>query len=402
MVGARARQLLDWARAHRQELVEYVCRLASAESPTAEPGAQRAVLALLQTELERVGLRVRCQRGRLSGGMLLARPGEQRGGPFQLLLGHCDTVWPTGTLQEMPVEATAELIRGPGVFDMKGGLAQLVFALRALSELELEPDVRPVALVNSDEEMGSRESSRYIEMLARRASRALVLEPAFGPDGRLKTARKGGGRFEVVVIGKSAHAGLDPEAGTSAILELSHVIQKLHALNDPERGVTVNVGVIEGGYRPNVVAARARAVVDVRVPSARDAARIEYAIGTIRPVTPGSRLEVTGRIGRPPMERTAASRTLWEAARLAGTELGLTLHETAVGGMSDGNTASLHAPTLDGLGPIGDGAHAAHEFISIDGLVERTALLAMVLLLPVDLERFVQGRTASSQTGGPS
>ena len=386
MTTERARRLIDWARAHRQEQLEYLSRLASAESPTDDPAAQEPVIGLLTEGFEAAGLQVRRLPGRASAGQLLARSRRPRPpGPLQLLLGHCDTVWPAGTLRSMPVEVTEDVIRGPGVYDMKGGLAQMVFALRALQDFGLRPEVAPVVLVNSDEETGSGDSSAAIERLARRASRVLVLEPAFGPDGRLKTARKGGGRFEVEVIGRSAHAGLDPGAGASAILELSHVIQKLHALNDPERGVTVNVGVIEGGYRPNVVAAHARAVVDVRVPSARDAARIEYAIGTIRPVTPGARIQVCGRIGRPPMERTPANRALWRAVRAAGAGLGLDLRETAVGGMSDGNTASRYAPTLDGLGPTGDGAHAAHEFVWIDGLVERTALLAEVLLLPSDL-----------------
>lgn len=399
MTTERAGQLLEWTRGRRGELVEYVRRLALLESPTDDPASQEPVLSLLRQGLEAAGLEVRRLAGRSFGGQLLARGSRERwegrrGRPYQLLLGHCDTVWPIGTLRDMPVEVKSDVIRGPGVYDMKGGLAQIVFALRALRELGMEPEVPPVVFVNSDEERGSRESRRHIERLARRASRALVLEPAFGPDGRLKTARKGGGRFEIEVIGKSAHAGLDPEAGASAILELSHVIQKLHALNDPERGVTVNVGVIEGGYRPNVVAARARALVDVRVPSATDAARVEYAIGTIRPVTPGARIEIGGGIGRPPLERTPANRTLWHAARAAGSELGLELREAAVGGMSDGNTASLHAPTLDGLGPTGDGAHAAHEFVFIDGLVERTALLAALLLLPADLEKAPEAATA--------
>jgi glutamate carboxypeptidase len=403
MTTERARRLLEWARGHRAELVDFVRRLALAESPTDDPIAQEPVLSLLSQGFEDAGLEVRRLPGRMSGGQLLARGGREsrdgrRGRPLQLLLGHCDTVWPIGTLREMPVEVTDDVIRGPGVYDMKGGLAQMVFALRALRELDIMPEVSPVVFVNSDEEKGSRESSRYIEKLACRASRALVLEPAFGPDGKLKTARKGGGRFEIEVIGKSAHAGLDPGAGASAILELSHVIQKLDALNDPERGVTVNVGVIEGGYRPNVVAAKARALVDVRVPTRTDAARVEYAIGTIRPVTPGARIQIGGGIGRPPMERTPANRALWHAARAAGSKLGLELRETAVGGMSDGNTASLHAPTLDGMGPTGDGAHAAHEFISIDGLVERTALLAAVLLLPADLELAREVGAADSGT----
>ena len=389
MAAEPAQQLLDWAGAHREDLVAYLRDLVLAESPTTDPSTHPHVLRLLTRGLESAGLEVRHREGPTSGGQLHARrPESPPGLPTQLLLGHCDTVWPAGTLEEMPLEVDSDVIRGPGVYDMKGGLAGLVFALRALRELGLEPEVDPVVLVNSDEERGSPDSRRVIEKLAGRSARAFVLEPALGPQGKLKIARKGGGRFRIEVTGKSAHAGLEPEAGASAILELSHVIQKLHALNDPHRGVSVNVGVIEGGYRPNVVAARASAVVDVRVPSARDAARIEYAIGTIRPVIPGATIEVEGGIRRPPMEPTPASLALWRAVREVGRGLGLELEETTVGGMSDGNTASQHTPTLDGLGPIGDGAHAAHEYVSIDGLVERTALLAAALLLPADLSGY--------------
>ena len=386
MSSERARRLLAWAHAHRDDLVSYLRRLVLAESPTDDPTTHPPVLQLLSTGLESAAMEVRRLEGETSSGQLHAtRRAATPGAPTQLLLGHCDTVWPVGTLRDMPLEVGPDRIGGPGVYDMKGGLAGLVFALRALHELELTPTVEPVVLINSDEERGSPDSRPIIEELAGLAARAFVLEPAFGPEGKLKTARKGGGRFRIEVAGRSAHAGLEPEAGASAILELSHVIQKLHALNDPERGVSVNVGVIEGGYRPNVVAARASAVVDVRVPSSRDAARIEYAISTIRPVIPGARLEVTGGIRRQPMEATAASMALWRAVQTAGRDLGLELEDTAVGGMSDGNTASVHTPTLDGLGPTGDGAHAAHEFVSIDGLVERTALLAAALLLPADL-----------------
>ncbi len=384
MSTERARRLVGWVHEHREELVEYLRQLALVESPSTDHAAQAGVQRLLRDGLESAGLRVRHLRGRGLAGHLFARTRDGSGGrPFQLLLGHTDTVWPLGTVDEMPVEVTGEVIRGPGVYDMKGGLAQIVFALRALRDLRLTPPAEPAVLINSDEETGSVDSTRYVRMLAQRAARVFVLEPAAGPTGKLKTARKGGGRFEIEVFGRNAHAGLDPQAGASAILELSHVIQELHALNDPARGITVNVGVIEGGSQPNVVAARAHATVDVRVPSAKDAARVEYAISAIRPITPGTRLHVTGRIGRPPMTRTAGNRALWEAVRAAGLELGLDLEETAVGGMSDGNTTSRYAATIDGMGPIGDGAHAAHEFVAVEGLLERTALLANVLLLPL-------------------
>jgi glutamate carboxypeptidase len=210
--------------------------------------------------------------------VLYARPqARPRGAPFQLLIGHSDTVWPHGTLAAMPVRREGSRLAGPGVFDMKGGLVVMLYALRALRELGLQPALSPVVLVNSDEEIGSPESTRHIQRLARAAARVFVLEPGFGPQGALKTARKGVLRFDVLVQGKSAHAGLAPQEGVSAILELSHIVQQLFALNDWEHGVSVNVGEINGGTRPNVIAHEARAVVDVRVPTVADAERISAA-----------------------------------------------------------------------------------------------------------------------------
>jgi glutamate carboxypeptidase len=315
--------------------------------------------------------------------MLYARPRKHRErDPMQLLLGHIDTVWPVGTLAEMPVETDAGRMRGPGVYDMKGGLTQIRFALETLRDLDLQTSVMPLVLVNSDEEIGSRESTRTIRRFARIANRAFVLEPSLGQDGRIKTARKGLGRFTIKVKGRAAHAGLNPEAGASAILELSHQIQSLFALNDPAAGVTVNVGMIDGGLGANVIAPESSAAVDVRVPTHEAARRIEEAIRGLKPVTPGVRVEVEGAFGRPPMERTAEGRALWAVARDLGRELGLDLEEGAAGGGSDGNTTSQFTATLDGLGPVGDGAHAHHEFLFVDSLIERTALLAMLVLAP--------------------
>jgi len=272
------------------------------------------------------------------------------------------------------------------VFDMKGGLVEMVYALRAIAELGLEPEVTPVVFVNTDEEIGSRESRGLLSRLARSASRAYVLEPAYGPSGRLKTARKSAGRFVVVVRGRAAHAGVNPEEGVSAILELSHQIQRLFALNDASRGITVNVGTIDGGLGANVVAAEARAEVDVRVPTLEDARAIERALSELRPVGNGLTVAVEGRFGRLPLEATPRNRALWHAARAAGEALGLELEEASVGGASDGNITSLHTATLDGLGPIGDGAHAPEEHVLVSSLCERAALLALLLLLPAEVE----------------
>ena len=236
-----APELLAWLRGRQDELVELVTRMATAESPSDVPDAQHDVREIIADELERRGFAVKRVPGRNSGGMLHARPAERRhGAPAQLILGHFDTVWPVGTLEDMPVQQRGDAMSGPGVYDMKGGIAQALLALDALAHFGLEPTVAPHLFFNSDEEIGSRESRRYIERLAPAMDRVLVLEPSLGPSGRLKTARKGIGRFTVTVTGEAAHAGLDPGRGASAILELSHVIQELFALNDLERGVTVN------------------------------------------------------------------------------------------------------------------------------------------------------------------
>jgi glutamate carboxypeptidase len=240
-----------------------------------------------------------------------------------------------------------------------------------------------VALVNADEEIGSVDSARFVRMLAQGAVRAFVLECGEGPDGRLKIARKGLGRFVVTVRGRSSHAGIAPEEGVSAILELSHQVQRLFALNDPARGVTVNVGTIDGGYGANVVAAEAEATVDVRAPTAAAAAALESALRALEPQLAGASVEVTGGWRRPPMEPHVGNRALLATAERLGRELGLEIADAGlVGGGSDANTTSLLAPTLDGLGPIGDGSHATHEHVDVERMPARAALLALLLLEP--------------------
>jgi len=383
------KDILGYLSAHQQDMLDLLEQLVLMESPTDVATSQGPVLDRLQQELTILDYRSIRIPARHFGGQLYARPektaphGRKRT-PRQLLLGHCDTVWPVGTLETMPVTLDPQtgIMRGPGIYDMKAGLVEIIFALRALKEFRLSPDVTPMIFINSDEELGSRESAPYIRRLARCVDRALVMEPSLGPEGRLKTARKGVGRFTVTVKGKAAHAGLDPGAGASAILELSHVIQKLFALNDPDRGASVNVGLIDGGVRANVVAPESTAIVDVRVENQEDAYAIEQAIHGLRAETPGVTLEIQGRIGRPPMEPTPANRQLWTLARALGEELTLPLEEGTAGGGSDGNTTSLYTATLDGLGAVGDGAHAANEHIEVSQLPGRCALLAMLLLAP--------------------
>ncbi len=380
---ARARTVLAYLRAATDEMVALTADLARLESPSDVAATQAPVQDRLRAELEALGFRVRHISGCRTGGALWAVPRHHpRRRGAQLLLGHSDTVWPVGTLETMPVELRDGTLRGPGTFDMKAGLAQGIFALRALRHLGLEPPLTPVWFINSDEEIGSPETRTWVARIARRVRRAFVLEPSLGPEGRLKTARKGVARYHVIVHGKAAHAGLDPTSGASATEELAHVVQELHALTDLERGLTVNVGVVEGGTRPNVIAARAEAWVDVRVERLADAEWVDARIRAIRPSVAGTRIEVEGGLEVPPLERTPRNRALWNAARTAAERLGIALDEERSGGGSDGNTTSLYTATLDGLGAVGDGAHATHEHVVVARMPERAALVAELLMAP--------------------
>ncbi len=371
------------AEDEKQAMIRFLRRLVTAESPTSVPDSQSAILMILLEALEDIGLKAKLFPGKEFGGHLVAEvPKENKNRSQQMLIGHCDTVWPIGTIKSMPFTHEGNVIRGPGAYDMKGGLTQLIFALKIIHRLGLEMPVRPLVFINSDEESGSIESRPHIDNLAKQVERVFVLEPSLGLEGKLKTARKGVGRFTLLVTGKAAHAGLEPEKGVSAVLELSYLIQKLHALNDPVKGITVNVGKIEGGLQSNVIPPTSRAEIDVRVPSWGDADRIESQIFNLSPQTRGTKISIQGGINRPPLERTVRNNELWMAARQLGQNLGLDLLSGTAGGGSDGNFTSQHTATLDGLGAVGDGAHAQHEFIFIDKMIERTALLTLLILAP--------------------
>ncbi len=383
---SRANELTGHIEQQRAAMLRFLSDLVLAESPSNRAETQAAPLAILEGALRELGFVVTILPGQESGGQLLARPSADspwfRSGPAQMLLGHCDTVWPLGTLREMPLLIEENVVRGPGVFDMKGGLTQMIFALRALRDLEMVPPLLPLVFINSDEETGSAESRAEIERLAREAGRAYVLEPALGAHGALKTARKGVGHFELRVHGRAAHAGLDPQKGVSAILALAILIQELHDLNDLDQGLTVNVGTIEGGLRSNVIAPDSRATIDARSPTWAAAQALQETILNLTPPLAGITLEVSGEFDRLPMERTPRNQALWRLAEMAGRDLGLELQQGTVGGGSDGNFTSQYTATLDGLGAVGDGAHARHEFLYIDRMLERTALLALLLMEP--------------------
>lgn len=380
-----AGRIRRYVAAQFPEQVEFLKQLVQAESPSLEPETHRRVLEVLAGPLASIDFEARVLRGRHSGGMLYARPRRRvRLRPLQLLLGHADTVWPTGTLQRMPLTRDGKFLKGPGVYDMKAGLAQMLFALKALVHSGIPIEVTPVVLISCDEELGSEDSRNLIQFLARRVIRVLVPEPAAEPRGQLKTSRKGVGLFTLTVRGRSAHAGVEPEKGASAIVELATQILRLQEFNQPEAGLTVNVGIVEGGSRPNIVPDFAQATIDVRVASMADAHRITERIRGLRPSRPEIRIEVAGGLDRPPMEPTPANRQLWDLARELGLLLDLELEESSSGGGSDGNLTSPFTATLDGLGAVGGGAHAAHEYVDLDYTIDRTSLLALLLAAPPD------------------
>jgi glutamate carboxypeptidase len=367
-------------RPHHGVMLHWLSVLVRHESPSRDKPALDALGALLADRLRRLGGSVELIANAQGGDHVLGRFFESAPRRPALVLGHFDTVWPQGTIDKMPFCLEDDSAFGPGVFDMKAGLTQLLWVLEVLESHHL-PVPRPVwVLWTSDEEIGSPTSRTLIEELARECAYALVLEPPLA-DGGLKTARKGVGRFRLDVEGKAAHAGVNPQEGRNAILELVDQILRIENLKDLAAGTTINVGFIRGGTTANVVPAQASAEIDVRVASQAEADRIATALNALRPNHPEVRLEVRGGFTRPPMERSPAIAALFEQARRIGRALGLELTEGSTGGGSDGNfTAALGVPTLDGLGACGGGAHADHEHIRIESLFERAALLAALLL----------------------
>jgi glutamate carboxypeptidase len=282
----------------------------------------------------------------------------------------------------MPVVIEDNRMSGPGVYDMKVGLTQIIFALQAVHDLGIELTHLPLVLITSDEELGSEESVRHIRRLARLVDRVFIPEPSAEPHGKLKTSRKGVGAYQLFLEGKAAHAGVEPEAGVSTVLELPALIEELQALNDPSAGITLNIGTVQAGERLNIVPAQCEIGIDVRVPTSADARHIDESIRQLKPVQDGIRLRIEGGVERPPMERTPRNEALWRLAQSAGRNLGLEIEGTSTGGGSDGNLTSPITATLDGLGGVGGGAHARHEHIFLDKMIERTALLTLLLTLP--------------------
>ena len=371
------KRILDFCENEQSWLIETTIALAELESPTSDPSAVNRCGDELARRLRLIGAEVELIEGTATGRHLRARVGQ--GQSQLLLLGHIDTVWPVGHLRRMPIRQEQGRLHGPGVYDMKAGIAIGMLALRALDAVRARLDKQVVMLLTSDEERGSTSSRALVEDEASRSDAVCVLEPSL-PGGALKTARKGAGEFRLRVGGISAHAGIEPEKGASAIHEIARQILALERFRDADRGVSVNVGLVEGGSRPNVVAEEATATVDIRVSTSADRERVEASVRALEPELDGTTVEVNGGFSRPPLERTAGVIRLYELAKELAADLGRDLGEGSTGGGSDGNlTAALGVPTLDGLGPVGAGAHALNEHVVMDELPWRAALVAGLL-----------------------
>jgi glutamate carboxypeptidase len=376
---------LRYAAAHQKDIVALLGALVECESPSDEPKAVNRFVDLLIERTRDIGVAktFRADRFGKHARIEFKLPGkrlEKRKDGQLLALGHSDTVWPLGTLRHMPFRHEEGRLWGPGVLDMKAGLAFFLHAVRALRELDVPVARRVALLVVSDEEIGSGTSRAITEAEARKSAAVLVLEPGTGLAGKLKTSRKGVGTFNLRVDGQAAHAGVDFTNGASAIVELARQIEKIAGFTDLARGITVNPGIVVGGTRTNVVAAEAEAAIDIRVVRERDVARLAKQFQSLRPFDRRCRLTVTGGLNRPPMERTKAIAALFSQAKELAVGLGVSLDESSTGGGSDGNfTAAVGTPTLDGLGGVGEGAHAANESILVDRIADRTALLARLI-----------------------
>ncbi len=381
------RALLAGARRKQPALIELTRRLVLAESPSDEKSAVDACVALAAGHIRSLGGRVKLHRQRAFGNVLEARFGPRRSRTSVnekpiLLLGHLDTVWPLGTLKRMPCRTAPDpagiaRLWGPGTLDMKTGVAMAFTAIEMLAEAELlKREI--VLLLNTDEEVGSPVSRPITESLAAECAAVFVLEPAQGL--AYKTARKGTGDWRIEIHGKAAHAGLDFEKGASALRELARVIETVSGWTDLKRGLTVSVGTAGGGTKTNVIPAEAWCEVDLRIARKIDGPRMERKFAALKPKDKRCTLSITGGINRPPMERTRGTVRLYQQAHAFAVELGIDLPEAATGGASDGNfTSALGIPTLDGMGAVGEGAHAGHESVVLEHLAPRTALLAALL-----------------------
>jgi glutamate carboxypeptidase len=368
---------LRYARAKQKDIIALIKEFVECESPSDDAPGIKRFIDLLSASVSDIAKVKKFEGGHARIEFTL--PGSKKDGQI-LALGHSDTVWTLGTLHTMPFREQKGRLWGPGVLDMKAGLAFFIFAMRAVREMDAPVVRRVVMQVNADEEVGSDSSRALTEDAARSSNAVLVLEPGTGLEGKLKTARKGVGDYTLTVRGKASHAGVDFANGANSIVEMARQLERIAGFTQLNRGVTVSPGMIQGGTRSNVVPAECRAEIDIRAPRDRDRVYLEKKFASLKSFDKRCAIEITGGLNRPPMERSAQVRKLYKTAEKLAAELGVALEESSTGGGSDGNfTAALGVPTLDGLGAVGEGAHAPNESILINRIADRTALLAKLV-----------------------
>lgn len=373
-------KIRETVKGHQDWFVNRLKKYVEAESPTDDIIQNRKLLHTIAEDFKEMDYQVEWKESVLSAGQIICRPEKSELKKDQLLIGHVDTVWPVGTLEKMPWDIDGNVIRGPGVYDMKAGIVMMQMGIKVMKELGLTPNLRPVVMITSDEETGSRDSWDQIETIAKKVNRVLVPEPSMGLEGKIKTERKGSGRYQIKVNGKEAHSGVEPEKGASAIVEMAHIIQKVDELNDYENGISLNVGLISGGKAVNIVPGECSIEVDLRYMKKSDGEVTDEKIKSITPELKETEIMIDGGLRRPPVVKNERNQKLWKLARNCAQELGLSIEEGLSGGGSDGSITSQFTATIDGMGAVGEGAHSPTEKILIDETLERAALLTAMLL----------------------
>lgn len=364
---------------HKDWFVNRLKKYVEAESPTDDFIQNRKLLHSIAEDFKELDYRVEWKESVLSAGQIICRPEKSDLQEDQLLIGHADTVWPVGTLDKMPWKIDDNVIRGPGVYDMKAGIVMMQLGIKIMKELDVKPKLRPVVMITSDEETGSRDSWNEIEKIAQSVNRVFVPEPSIGLDGKIKTERKGSGRYQIKVKGKEAHSGVEPEKGASAIVEMAHIIRKVDELNDYENEISLNVGLISGGKAVNIVPGECSIEVDLRYMKKSDGEEVDDKIKSFRPELNGTEIIIDGGLRRPPVVKNERNQKLWELAQYCAEKLDLVIEEGLSGGGSDGSITSQFTATIDGIGAVGEGAHSPSEKILINETLDRAALLTAML-----------------------
>ncbi len=373
-------EIKTYCKDHKDWFIQRLKKYVKAESPTDDIMQNRKLLHAIAGDFKELDYSVEWKESVSSAGQIICTPVNSDLRKDQLLIGHADTVWPVGTLERMPWIIDGNVIRGPGVYDMKAGIVMMQLGIKIMKELGLNPKLRPVVMITSDEETGSRDSWGEIEEIAKSVSRVFVPEPSIGLEGKIKTERKGSGRYQIRVKGKEAHSGVEPEKGASAIVEMAHIIQKLDQLNDYDKGVSLNVGLISGGKAVNIVAGECNIEVDLRYMEKADGEAIDKKIKSLESELEETEITVEGGLRRPPVTKNERNKRLWELAQNSAGKLGLTIEEGLSGGGSDGSITSQFTATIDGMGAVGEGAHSPSEKILIEETLDRAALLTVMLL----------------------